>query len=774
MTRRSPASARASSVTQRYVNSESHPIEAVYAFPLDEGAAVCGFEAIIDGTLVVGEVKEREDAFRMYDDAIEKGHGAFLLDEERPDVFQASVGNLPPGKEVLIKLTYVTELPAADTGLRFSIPTTISPRYAPAEDQRGVGRPDSEALNPPVAWSVPYGLNLSVRLAMGGAITRIESPSHPVSVAMKGNSATVTLAQRDTALDRDFVLSVECDGLDTPQAWIERDDNGSHAIAVAFVPKLGQETTSCDVTFVVDRSGSMEGTSIEEVRNALQLCLRSMNHGCTFNIVGFGSKYQSLFSESRAYDEASLAEASEHVRSIQASFGGTEILPALQFVLGQPRQPGRPRQVVVLTDGEVTNTDAVIALAQQHAGHSRIFTFGIGAGSSQHLVKGLARAGNGSAEFIYPGERIEPKVVRMFGRLMSTALADVQVSWGGLDAKQMPSAVPPVFAGGRLLLYAFVKELSTGLAPATIKLTATSPSGPVSFDVPLDPSRAVEGRTVATLAARARIRELEESAEWTGARGSRQRERKTTSASREVIELSIRYGLMSRETSFVAVEVREAPVLGDMQLRRIPIALTAGWGGLEEDDRRRASRFSSVMDTSVAFLAAPRIGGGPGDYDGAEQDMPRVMHSRAPGAHMPSAMMGGLDRLRTWRRGARLSGAGATPEQVTPGGMVTLIALQRADGSWDLTPEFARAIGHDLGQLESALAGSTGNRDETRKAWATALALAWLDEHAPSTEGEWRMLAEKARKWLSGVTSRPTDGDSWADAAARLLTTKSG
>ena len=126
-------------VTQRYVNRESHPIEAVYVFPLDEGAAVCGFEAIVDGTLVVGEVKEREEAFRMYDDAIEQGHGAFLLDEERPDVFQASVGNLPPGKEVLLKLTYVTELSVSGSGLRFSIPTTVSPRYAPAEDQRGVG-----------------------------------------------------------------------------------------------------------------------------------------------------------------------------------------------------------------------------------------------------------------------------------------------------------------------------------------------------------------------------------------------------------------------------------------------------------------------------------------------------------------------------------------------------------------------------------------------------------------------------------------------------------
>lgn len=86
-------------VAHRYVNREATPIEAVYVFPLDEGAAVCGFEAVVDGTLVIGEVQERDQAFETYDDALEQGHGAFLLDEERPDVFQASVGNLPPGKK---------------------------------------------------------------------------------------------------------------------------------------------------------------------------------------------------------------------------------------------------------------------------------------------------------------------------------------------------------------------------------------------------------------------------------------------------------------------------------------------------------------------------------------------------------------------------------------------------------------------------------------------------------------------------------------------------
>src|SRR5262249_944793 len=237
------------------------------------------------GTLVVGEVNEREEAFRMYDDAMERGDGAFLLDEERPDVFQASIGNLPPGKEVLVKLTYVTELAVAGRCLRFSVPTTVSPRSAPGDDPRGVARPDADTLNPPVAWGVPYGLNLSVRLVMNGTLLRIESPSHPVSVTATANEATVTLSQRETALDRDFVLSVESAGLDTPQAWIERDDDGGQAVAVAFVPRFSNGPVPCDVTFLVDRSGSMNGTSIEEVRNALQLCLRSMVPGCTFNIV---------------------------------------------------------------------------------------------------------------------------------------------------------------------------------------------------------------------------------------------------------------------------------------------------------------------------------------------------------------------------------------------------------------------------------------------------------------------------------------------------------
>ena len=582
-------------VTQIYVNREPHPIEAVYVFPLDEGAAVCGFEALVDGTLVVAEAMEREKAFATYDDAMQAGHGAYLLDEERPDVFQASIGNLPPGKEALLKITYVSELDVQNGALRFVVPTTVAPRYAPAADHRGLGCPDAETLNPPRAWHVPYGLNLAVTVSIPGAIGRIESPSHPIAMSVAGAQTTVSLAAEDVALDRDFVLSIAADGLDVPRAWIERDGNGQAAIAISYVPVLPGSTQPAEVIFVVDESGSMQGASIEQVRNALQLCLRSMVAGCRFNIVSFGSDFESLFPESRLYDETSLAAASAFVDGLTANRGGTEILPALRSVLEQAPSPGLSRQVVVLTDGEVTNTDAVIALARAHATTTRVFTFGIGAGPSRHLVQGLARAGRGSAEFIAPGERIESKVVRLFGRLLAPAVTDAVVHWGGLDAVSAPSVIPPLFAGARLMVYGFVKDLK----PATVTLTARGPGGPLTFELPIDPSFAATGKTVGTLAARARIRELEESEEWTRARASRQGRTRTSGVTQEIIDLAVRYGLASRETSLVAIERRETPVTGNMELRRIPIAVTSGWGGQVRGVAIAASR-RARLDARVA------------------------------------------------------------------------------------------------------------------------------------------------------------------------------
>jgi hypothetical protein len=605
---------------------------------------------------------------------------------------------------------------------------------------------------------VPYGLNLTIHLAMSGTIGRIESPSHPISIAFNGGHATVTLSQREAALDRDFVLAFDAAALHTPQAWLEREDDGRQAVAIACTPNLPDTAGAAELVFLVDRSGSMQGTSIEEVRNALQLCLRSMVAGCHFNIIGFGSTTDALFRQSREYNDASLRDATAHVAALEANLGGTEILPALQLALDQPRHTSLARQVIVLTDGQVSNTDAVLALAKKHAAHARIFTFGIGAGASHHLVRGLARAAGGTAEFVYPGERVEPKVVRHFARLLSPALTNVRVDWGGLEVIQAPSMVPPVFAGGRLLLYGFLRSELRGGTATTVRLLADAPAGPVVFDVPVDPGRVEPGTTVATLGARARIRELEESPEWTTTRASRQQERKAAGVAREIIELSIRYGLMSRETSYVAIERRDTPLTGEVQLRRVPVALTTGWGGIERGVGRAQVRASRVETSGDWFFAGAMLGSG---EPGRSRVFGRVPMGGAPDAERSSASW--IPRaVPEYRSKSSISRLDA---------IYALITLQRADGSWKLTRDFATVIGYDMRELKSALRGSDAEDNAVTTAWATALALAWLETHASDLTDQWRLVAEKARKWVSRVFASAPDGATWLDAAEKFIRT---
>lgn len=745
-------------VTQRYRNDEAVPIEALYVFPLDEGAALCGFEAEIGGVRVVGRVEEKEAAFEAYDEAMAAGHGAYLLDQERPDVFTASIGNVPPGAEVLVRLTTVSVLAEEGEERVYVLPTTVSPRYAPEEDTKGVGRTPADALNPPVAWDVPYGLTLTLRMEMPDDVRSVESPTHPLSVEVDGKRATVVLGERETALDRDLVVRVRLAGPEGQRVLAERDAAGGGAVLVSFRPRFEAGTDArAEVVFLVDRSGSMQGSSIEQVRNALQLFLRSLGEGTSFNVVGFGSTVQALFPESRSYDPQSFAEAIRHVERMQADLGGTEILPALETVLGSKRVEGLPRVVIVLTDGEVTNAPAVLALAARHAGTARVLTLGIGAGASRHLVRGLARAGNGAAEFVAPRERIEAKVMRQLRRALQPAVTDVAVDWGGLAPEQAQHVLPPVFDGERLLVHGLVRELR----PATVTLTGRAPSGPVRVELPLDPSGAVEVTTLATLAARELVRDLEEGrSPLHDRKGSRQEDRRARTEGRvreRLVELGKRYGLVTSATSFVAVEERETPVTGDAVLRKVPVALTHDWGGLAaEAGALPPGVVSSFGVPAPAAARAPFFGlrdsGGT-----AARDMYEIPLASLPGGGRRKSGMAAVSEC---------AGAPA-PDSTRP--LDRLVSLQRHDGSWELDDRLADLSGLGYDELEKGWRSLGPVKGDALRVFATALALALLELRAPGERDEWELLARKAFRFLESVASGREEAERWVKAARALL-----
>jgi hypothetical protein len=148
--------------------------------------------------LIHGRVEEREKAFEVYDDAMAAGHSAFLLDQERPNIFTVSVGNLRPQQTIEIAITYVTLLTFEGAAIRLLIPTTVSPRYVPAGPPE-VGQPDGERVNPPAQETVPYGLTLSLEIR-DTTMVQIESPSHAICTTPHAHGTTVTPAS-------DFVAS---------------------------------------------------------------------------------------------------------------------------------------------------------------------------------------------------------------------------------------------------------------------------------------------------------------------------------------------------------------------------------------------------------------------------------------------------------------------------------------------------------------------------------------------------------------------------------------
>jgi len=431
---------------------------------------------------------------------------------------------------------------------------------------------------------LPYALELVVEADLLSPIRSVESPSHKIRSEIDGNRVRVTLAGDEGRLDRDFVLEL------TPRQPAEALScvvaaDGERFAMCSFRPELPESRTPIEAFFVVDCSGSMGGSSMEEARRTLQLCLHSLRPGDRFNIVRFGSSYEQLSATSLVYDDETLARAKDYVAGMDADLGGTEILAPLTAILESPHDAEYGRRIVLLTDGQVSNETEVIDLAGRHAGSSRIFAFGIGAGASEFLVRGLARASGGAAEFVHPGEQIDDKVMRHFKRLTLPEI-DFSVEWDGIEATAVcPAKIGSLCSGDTVTVLARVTIGATGRATLTGELDGRT----LRFEtqlVEVDPRPA--GDVVPILWARQRIRALEESPSLTGTLGSNQRrraidrqERAKQKAEEEIVALGTRYGLASALTSFVLVDERAEGEKAQTRavLREVTTALTRGCGG---------------------------------------------------------------------------------------------------------------------------------------------------------------------------------------------------
>lgn len=405
--------------------------EARHTFPLYDGAVVTDFECTIgDERRLRGVVKSKEQARQEYKKAVqEQVKVAALLEEQTPEIFETSLGNIPPQTTVEIKILYVQELKVvmmkgeSTEGVVFVVPTSIAPRYGKSQSASEV---------------VCEGLDIKIKVFNDGKINPDgcqEESGHlvfydgpQVMEAPQSGNGEQPLREyyswehhsEQAKMNKDFVFVIQMQKgheMQSQAILCPPDDAGMAAMMVSIRPNdlfrnaIIPQSFSGEILFLLDQSRSMQGRTrgfnglrkIDVLREAMLLVISGLPKTCSFNIISWGSETRAIWEQSRKHSPGSINEARDYISQIDADLGGTDLLRAFKSTVQRRRDESNSTQIVVLTDGQL-NADKPMEFVwktrQELQNKIRFFALGIGRNVPHRLIEGIAELGGGLGEIV--------------------------------------------------------------------------------------------------------------------------------------------------------------------------------------------------------------------------------------------------------------------------------------------------------------------------------------------------------------------------------------
>ena len=523
-------------VVQKFENPFPESLEAVYVFPLPDEAAVDDMEIKIGDRTIKADIKLREEALEIYEQARQQGRTAGLLEQERSNIFTQSLANIKPGEKIEVTIRYTESLKFADGDYEFVFPMVVGPRYIsgnltlpnPPNSTGGDSSESPGARNttppnpplvrggdsqfppeawegdsqfPPEAWGGQGGVNtdadrinppvlppgtisghniaVSVEIDAGVAIGDVRSTSHQITTDRSGNIVRVQLANSDTIPNKDLILRYRVAGENTRATILTQADKRGGHFATYLIPALNYKTNEIvpkDVVFLMDTSGSQQGEPLAKSQELMRRFIQGLNPNDTFTIIDFANTAKALSTTPLANTAENRQRAINYIDKLQAN-GGTELLNGIQAVMNFPAAArGRLRSMVLITDGYIGNENEVLALVQQSLKPgNRLYTFGVGSSVNRFLLNRLAEVGRGTSQVIRQDEPSASAVEKFFTQINSPVLTNIQISWEGMGEKPeiYPIAAPDLFASGPLVLFG----KKTDRAPGQLRIRGTLAGG---------------------------------------------------------------------------------------------------------------------------------------------------------------------------------------------------------------------------------------------------------------------------------------------------------
>lgn len=571
------------SVRQRFVNDGAVPIEATYVFPLPPRVGVTEFSATLAGRRVVGILKERGQARVSYEEALAAGQRAAIVEEERPDVFTMRVGNLGPGEEAIVELVLTGPLEVQDGEATFRFPLVVAPRYTAGRalrgDQTGTGTdqdtdavPDASRVTPPrlQPGDARPDLRITVSVDLAGLSVSNLGASLPSSVEEATEETSVVRVQPGARADRDFLLRFGLDrsALASSAVVVEDGDEPTEGTwAVTLIPPVEVVSEPRDVVVVLDRSGSMAGWKMVSARRAAGRIVDMLDGADRFSVLGFDGSIE------RPRGWGSLVEASDRNRFAAASWlgslearGGTEMARPLveaAELLARSEQ-GRRATLVLVTDGQISGEDHVLSALEPRLGATTVHCVGVDRAVNVGFLGRLAKRGRGTFQLVESEERLDEVMSGLARTIGRPSLLGVSVSGHGIEVIEgsvTPTPAPDAFEGVPCVVSGRYRgRLDDG---AALAVSAGDAGG--TRTVVLAPVRS-HAPAVRTVWARALLRDLEDAY----ASGH------DDGLGRRIVEHSIRFGVLSRFTAFVAVDPERTDG-DDLHEVTQPVEVPSGW-----------------------------------------------------------------------------------------------------------------------------------------------------------------------------------------------------
>lgn len=556
-------------VTQVYSNSGSVSLEAVYIFPGSTRAALHGLTMTVGERRLEAKIKKREEARRTYEAAKAEGKTTSLLEQQRPNIFQMNVANILPGDEVRVELRYTELLVPTDGVYEFVYPGVVGPRYSnkPAAD---AASEDKWVANPYLRKGEidPTRYQLTVHIAAGLPLQDVACRTHPTKISYTNErEARIATDPDDTsASNRDFICSYRLAGGAIQSGVLLAEGKDENFFLLMVQPParpLPSQIPPRDFIFIVDVSGSMHGFPLNISKKLMRDLLTALRPTDTFNVLLFAG-------DSQVLAPASLPATTENISAAidlldqQKGGGGTELLPALKKAFALPQAENVSRTIAVITDGYVDIEAEAFELVRTNLGRANVFAFGIGSSVNRHLIEGLARVGQGEPFIVMEPDKAPAEAAKFRDYISTPVLTRVAVDFGGLETYDVePNAIPDVLAQRPVIVFGKWRGMKTGA------ITVHGRSGDQPFAATHDLTQATvlpSADGLAHLWARTRIAQL----------GDLVNLRSSDERVAQITNLGLTYSLLTKYTSFVAVDEVVRRTTPDLKTVKQPSPLPQG------------------------------------------------------------------------------------------------------------------------------------------------------------------------------------------------------